>query len=87
MPFFLSSRAFFSAAFFASAAFCAAVSIVAAPHAPAAYPEKAIRLVVPFGAGGSTDMVARLPGVLRGGSGGFCASGLGVAGPIGSIAD
>src|SRR5690606_23076236 len=46
---------------FAMAALAAA-SVMGAPAALAAYPEKPIRLVVGFSAGGTTDVVARVIG-------------------------
>ncbi|HEX4944827.1 MAG TPA: tripartite tricarboxylate transporter substrate binding protein, partial [Usitatibacteraceae bacterium] len=37
----------------------AALAILAATNTGAAYPEKPIQLIVPYGAGGSTDLLAR----------------------------
>ena len=34
----------------------------AAAHAQGAYPNKTIKIIVPFGAGGPTDVIARLAG-------------------------
>ncbi|WP_066709806.1 Bug family tripartite tricarboxylate transporter substrate binding protein [Curvibacter delicatus] len=44
----------------------AAALIAIAPQAWAAYPDKPIRLIVPFPAGGATDVVARVVGVRLG---------------------
>ena len=37
-------------------------SLTGAPSVPAAYPERPVRLIVPYAAGGSTDTVARMVG-------------------------
>jgi len=42
--------------------FLAAILVLAAASAAAAYPERPVRLIVPYSAGGSTDTVARLVG-------------------------
>ncbi|MBI3044229.1 MAG: tripartite tricarboxylate transporter substrate binding protein [Betaproteobacteria bacterium] len=42
--------------------FLAAILVLAASSAAAAYPERPVRLIVPYSAGGSTDTVARLVG-------------------------
>ena len=42
--------------------FLAAILVLAASSVAAAYPERPVRLIVPYSAGGSTDTVARLVG-------------------------
>ena len=55
----MSRRFFGCSARIALAGVCAALSFTGAAHA-ADYPSRPIKLVVPFAAGGSTDIVARL---------------------------
>jgi tripartite-type tricarboxylate transporter receptor subunit TctC len=53
----------FSGAVLAAATLCFAL---AAPHAAAQYPTKAITMLVPYAAGGPTDIVARVMGLAMG---------------------
>jgi tripartite-type tricarboxylate transporter receptor subunit TctC len=39
--------------------FAVALAVLAWGRADAAYPEKPVQLIVPYGAGGSTDLLAR----------------------------
>jgi tripartite-type tricarboxylate transporter receptor subunit TctC len=47
-------------AIFFAALFCAALALALPAHAQSSYPERSVRLIVPFPAGGATDILARL---------------------------